>query len=232
MGALYYDGSYRLRNDAEALARRIGVEGLPRYYDFGVYAGWTRGEVENWHCFADLIERTKAFLADQGTADQAASFHPHPGQSGSRSLRWCVDHNGIEVLDQESFRDLCAAWDAFLRRFLEMRERQPMFRLEELVSEYCRNSEEGWPSSWFYAYMGQCKLLDWAERGCSDPLPFKEMKHVVTPAFREELADIRARRIGWLLHLGDEREYHLVYCDEEAVVAFQDKHCGGRTDST
>lgn len=225
MEELYYNG-LRLRNDAEELARRIGVDYLPQYYEFGVYAGWTRGEVGIWHRFADLIARTEAFLEAQGIAGLGPHFRVHPTQSISGSLKWMIGNERLEVEDDASLEALCADWDAWAQSFQEMRVRQPMLRLEELVSEYCANSEEGWGYQWFYGNGGQCKLLDWAERECADPLPFKEMKPVVTPAFRQELAAIRARRVGWLLDLGHQWEYHLVYCDEDEVAAFRRKHCG------
>ncbi len=231
MEPLYYNGRFRLRNDAEELARQIGVERLPQYYEFGVYAGWTRGEVENWRRFADLIERSESLLANQGMTGPGPYFRPHPTQSISRSLKWTIGNERLEVEDDASLEALCADWEAWSRTFEEMKARQPMFRLEELVSEYCYNSEEGWPSHWFYASEGQCKLLDWAEGGCGDPLPFTEMRPQMTPAFREELAAIRTRRVGWLLDLADEREYHLVYCNEEQVAAFRRKHCSGEPEA-
>ena len=79
MDKFEYNGC-RLRNDAEALARQIGVDRLPQYYEFGVYAGWTRGEVKTWRRFADLIERTEAFLRSQGITGSGPHFKPHPAQ--------------------------------------------------------------------------------------------------------------------------------------------------------
>ncbi len=224
MEKLFYSG-FRLRNDAADLARRIGVQRLPQYYEFGVYAGWTRGEVDVWQHFADLIQRSEDFLAAAGAAGPGPHFRPHPAQSISASLQWVVGNERLEVKDDHGLAALCAAWDTWSHSFQEMCGRQPMFRLYELVSEYCRNSEAGWSSDWFYASQGQCRLLDWAEAGCPDPLPFKEMNPVVTPAFRQELAAIRARRVGWLLDPGSGEDYHLVYGDEDMVADFRRRHC-------
>ena len=224
MEPLFYNG-HRLRNDAKELALRIGVDRLPQYYDFGVYAGWTRGEVKTWRHFADLIESTEGFLASQGLKGPGPHFTPHPAQVVSRSLFYVIGSNHLEVKDNAAAEALLADWDVWSQSFQEMLARQPMFRLYDLVSEYCRNTEAGWSTDWFYGFEGQCKLLDWTEGGCGDPLPFAEMNPVVTPAFRHELSAIRARRVGWLLDLGNSEEYHLVYGDEEMVADFRRRHC-------
>lgn len=223
MKQLFYNG-WRLRADAADLASKIGVDRLPQYYNFGRYAGMTRGETEHWHRFAKLVEATEALLVGLGMERHEATFKVHPRQSGTGCLKWFLSQIGIEYEGQEELKALFEGWDSWQQTYEEIRGRQPMLRLEELVSTY---SNSAFMSTWFWGEVGQCKLLEWVERGCGQNLPFEDNNKVVTPALRTQLVGVRDVRVGWLLHTGGEEEYDLVWCDEKEVAAFLKKYGSG-----
>lgn len=219
---LYYNG-FRLRADAADLAQKIGVDQLPQFYDFGFYAGMTRGEVEPWHNFADLIQRTNALLARLGLHGIDASLTPGPGQSVTLCLQDHLDRAGIGYKGDNEAYALFSMWDQWQQTYKAIHERQPMLRLHELVSDYSRSATHG-ITDWFYGNIGQCKLLDWVDGGCDHYLPFEDIANVVTPCFKNQLLDIRSMRIGWLMSPPNDGEYHLVWYDETEVAAFRRKY--------
>jgi hypothetical protein len=121
-------------------------------------------------------------------------------------------------------RQIGLPWPDVGDRDETLRSRQPMLDLAHLIGLYSASAFVG--SSWIENPRGQWMILDWVDRGCVDPIPFREeaLRPVVTPEFRRRLVAIRALRIGWVLDPEDKNEYDMIWMDEGQVAAFKAKH--------
>ena len=200
---------YVLRNDAAALAERIGRHRFAGWDQLGLYAGLTRGEADLWEGFVKHVDATCNFLKQCGVDHSPTGFHP-----GNTSTRGgFFERFGIKPM-QPAVVALCNEWEAWKESYAAMHARQPILDVTRLLERFLCH-----PLG--ISEVGLLWMMDWAEHGCVGDPPLEDINEVDTPAFRKRLADVRAKRIGWPLSTNRAREYHLFWCGEEEIVSIR-----------